>query len=243
MPSSGKGAAGLERGDELVRFLTGFTDRRAEAVGEAAYELLRQAFRGYPLERLVPLLRSEYDPVVESGSWILSELAIQAAPLLAEVAILLEHPSRTVRWNAVDTVHSAAGTEDGPVIAKAIARVADQWGPLRTRVMDFLAWSAREQVDAAVPHLTGEVRELTGWLAAAMRGGTTAEDVVPRLDSGDPVVRSFAAAVAVVFFDDDRRPLDHAAASADEDVRRFAARELATPPGRRARRRATVWRA
>lgn len=209
----------LGRGDELVARLRAGAGEDADAV---VYDLLTEMFDGYPLENLRPLLRSDDSTLVRHGIWIVSELGEAGTPLLDDVAPLLGHPHRNVRFFAIDTIITTTGAGDGETLARAVALVEDPESAVRWKVREMLAGVTAEQLNAAAAALTGRLAELTRWLV-----GVTPEDteaVVARLGDEDPVLRAFAAAAAVRLARDDPRALAHAAAMADEDLAKFAAR-------------------
>jgi len=93
--------------------------------GQAANDLLREFFYGYPLERLSVLLESDNPEAAKSGAFIASELGDRFAPLFAAVDRMLEHPVKAVRFDALDVVLVNGTPEHGETIAKAVVLVRD----------------------------------------------------------------------------------------------------------------------
>ena len=100
-------------------------------------EGIRVHVRGirYPVDRLGLLLGSENDWAVETGVWIASELGVDAAPLLDDLRVLLQHPSAAVRFYAADSIYGSAGDDRGDVIAEAIKLIDDPDRGVRWKVM------------------------------------------------------------------------------------------------------------
>lgn len=211
----------MERGDRLVEHVA------AGGNGPTANELLGEFFRGYPLERLRELLRSSDERVARVGAFIASELGDRFAPLLDEVPRMLEHPIRAVRFDALDAVLVNATSEHGEMIAKAILLVRDPEKGVRSQARRFLARATVEQLSASLPYFADtSVAALARWLLKSASSETDSREVLARLDADDGLTRMFASAAAARLAAHDIVPLEHAAASADPEVRSFAQQEL-----------------
>jgi hypothetical protein len=211
----------VSRGDELVEILIGPSSGTVDSES-VANELLKEFFGGYPLERLGLLLRSDEPVAVKTGAWIASELGERAAPLMNDISPLLDHPTRYVRFFAIDAVLAAANGDDGAFIARAVLLINDQDGALRWKALQLLARAADVQLAAAVPYLLdGQMRVLVEWLRTAYSA-----DISLRLEDPDLATRLVAVAAAARTADSDRSPLDRAAAGPDEEVASFAKEQL-----------------
>jgi hypothetical protein len=209
----------MSRGDELVEALRTGSAADPDA---AATELLDEFFGGYPVQRLADLLRADHDAAVRAGAWIASELGDRAAPVLDEVAPLLDSPIRYARFFAIDAVLVTATPAHGRLLAAAVQRVTDADDAVRWKATHLLAHASTPQLTAAVPYLRDErLRVLTTWLL----GDIAAADVTARLGADDRDDRLFAVASAVRSFDRDPAPLEAAASSADTEISSFAQRE------------------
>jgi hypothetical protein len=213
-------------GDELIRRISDRT-RSRKSRGEDAYALLQEAFRGFPVSKLVPLLRSDDSELVEVGIAILTELGTAAAPLLDEVERLLGHESRRVRYAAVEVVHASAGSEDGRTIGAAMGMLDDSDVAVRRAALYFLAHASPNQLSAAANHLgDSKAGLLAKWLADLHDRGSAVTEIAARLDSDDHLERMFAVAAAVRTVPFGESTLRTAARSDDQDIRVFAVREL-----------------
>ncbi len=208
------------RGDELIDRL------RAGGNDSSANDLLTEVFRGHPVKSLRRLLHSDEETAVKAGAWILSELGVRAAPMMADIVALLGHPLRYVRFFALDAVLASATAEDGAAVASAIGLINDPDDAVRWKALTFLAWASADQLAASVAHLRPPLRGLTEWLARASSGAATGRDVLTALDDPDRLARVFAAAAAVRLARRDRGLLERAAASADQEVSTFAREQL-----------------
>jgi hypothetical protein len=190
----------------------------------AANELLEAFFRGYPVERLNLLLRSDNGSAVRAGAWIASELGAKAAALLPQIASVLEHESRYVRFFAIDAVLAIATEADGSAVASAIERIHDDDQAVRWKALQLLAKASNEQLVSAVPFLSeGNLARGVEFLATASPGR---DEVIRRLAADDDLTRLVAVAAAARLAPEDETALQHARDSADPDVGRFAAEEL-----------------
>jgi hypothetical protein len=200
----------LVRGDDLV---TGLLDGAVADPDAAASDLLSQVFGGYPVDRLRPLLRSGRPEAVRAGMWVVAELGERAADLLDDVAGLLDHPSRYVRFFALDSVLSAADTRHGAVLTRAAELIADPDDAVRWKTMHLLARATDTQISA----IDGPVGQRVGGLIALSDG-----DLVARLADDDRTVRLLAAAAAARRAGADPAALDAAIAADDPEVSSFA---------------------
>nr|MDT0662604.1 hypothetical protein [Micromonospora sp. DSM 115978] len=198
------------RGDDLV---TGLLDGTVADPDTAASDLLSQVFGGYPIDRLRPLLRSERTEAVRAGMWVVSELGERAADLLDDVAGLLDHPSRYVRFFALDSVLAAADRRHGPVLTRAAGLVDDPDDAIRWKTMHLLARATDTQVTA----IGGPVGERFGALLALPDA-----DLIARLADADRTARLLAAAAAARRAGTDPTALDAAIAADDPEVSSFA---------------------
>jgi hypothetical protein len=212
-------SSSTERGDALIeRILT-----VGDIDGKASNDLITEFYtHGYPVEKLIPLLRSEDDKTVRTGAFLAEELGVKAAPLMPELMRLLGHRDRNVRFDILDAVLVAASSSDGEVIARAIALIDDPDRAVRAQTLDFLARADREQLVAGLPHVADrEVSAGLGWLVEVEESAAD-EQVVSRLIAEDRLVRWFAAVAAARAFRRSPDPLNRAAESSDEELRAFA---------------------
>jgi hypothetical protein len=206
-------------GDELIERLTAGGD------DETAYALLTEFFHGYPIERLRLLLRSQHEGAVKIGAWIASELGVQANPLVEEMAELLSHGSRYVRFFLLDSILSASTEQNGRSIAAAVKLIEDSDDAVRWKAMNFLARAKRSQLTAAQPYLTDTHAQLSAWLLETEQALST-EEVIARLESPDSLSRLVAAAAAARLGSHNLSALRHAAQSSDPEVQSFALEHL-----------------
>jgi hypothetical protein len=212
-------SSSTERGDALIeRILT-----VGDIDGKVSNDLIAEFYtHGYPVEKLIPLLRSDDDKTVKTGAFLAEELGAKAAPLMPELMRLLGHRDRNVRFDILDAVLVAASSSDGEVIARAIALINDRDRAVRSKTLNFLARADREQLVAGLPHVANrEVSAGLGWLVEVEESAAD-EQVVSRLIAEDRLVRWFAAVAAARAFRRSPDPLNRAAESSDEELREFA---------------------
>ncbi len=121
------------RGDTLIEHIL----RHGDTGGEISNDLIGEFYRHhYPVEKLIPLLRSESDETVRTGAFLVEELGAKAAPLLPELVRLLDHPDVWIKSGALSAVLVAATNQDGEIIGKAVSLITDGKRPIRRRVFD-----------------------------------------------------------------------------------------------------------
>src|SRR5258706_11447564 len=118
-------------------------------LGGVANELLSEYYRGSDVSSLRKLLHSGDDRIVDCGTWIACELAEVGKPLLPEVKRLLAHPSKGVRFWAIECVQEWAEASNSEELALAVSLAADSEGGVRWKAMEFLALATRPQLEAA----------------------------------------------------------------------------------------------
>jgi HEAT repeat protein len=207
------------RGDKLIEHILTVGDTG----GQVSNDLIGEFYtHGYPVEKLIPLLRSDDDETVKTGAFLAEELGTKAAPLMPELMRLLGHQDRNVRYDILDAVLVAASSSDGEVIARAITLMTDPDRAVRSKALNFLARADREQLVAGLPHVADrEVSAGLGWLVEVEKSAVD-EEVVSRLGDEDRLVRWFAAVAAARAFRRSPDPLNRAAESSDEELRAFA---------------------
>ncbi len=193
--------------------------------GDAVFELMKEFHKGYPLERLLPLLQSPDAEVCRAGAWIASEQGTKGRPLFEYVLPLLHHSNKKVRFWAVDCILCWAEPANGAGIATVLPLLEDSEYAVRWKTMGFIARIAKANLEAALGHLNSAdphspyIAKLA-WLTGA--GADGPEEVTSLLRSEDPVARKFAAAAAFRMARIDKEPLALAAAHSDPDVEKFA---------------------
>ena len=161
----------------------------------AAHELIRHFQKGYPLERLRELFRSELPHAVASAAYIASELGSGATPLIDDFPIALQHAESWGRSAGVDCVFNCASERDGEVVAMAVSLLSDPSIYTRGVALFRLRYADLRLIRAALPFLKAEpLGPLLAWFASD--GSHSHTVIVKRLRSLDPLERRVALASA-----------------------------------------------
>lgn len=201
---------------------------RHDRVGVLSNELLREFQRGYPLDDLEALLKSNDEDVVATAVWITSELGERCRPLLANVLPLLRHRMQRIRFWTLDCLFWAL-PHNGCYLAQAIKLLDDQKEGIRRKVLGLLLRLSREQLEAA-HHCVGpeglKPPESTGlnWLLSD--DALDPSKIERTLGSPDPIFRKFGAAAAARSSKQNKEPLIRASTVSDSDISIFASRLL-----------------
>jgi hypothetical protein len=223
----------MDRAKKLIEHLISNPDS-SESDG-VAYELLTEYQRGSPIESLRTLLSSSDDRLAGEGTWIASELPEEGKSLLDDVRRLLEHPSKKVRFWAIDCVHLWASSLNGNELSSAVALVDDVEKAVRWQAMGFLATISSEKLQAALTYLNTSnpkspcLHELH-WLLGPE--GSDPKRIMAGLRGSEARHRRFAAAAAFRIARSDLGPLQYGASTDDSDVAQFTGDMLKrlTPP-------------
>jgi hypothetical protein len=193
-------------------------------LGGVANELLSEYYRGSDVSSLRKLLHSGDDKIVDCGTWIAGELAEVGKPLLPELKRLLGHPSKGVRFWAIECVQEWAGPTNGYELASAVGLVDDAEQGVRWKAMSFVSMISREQLQAALAQLEADNPESPfadelRWILGP--NGSDSTQIAAGLRGSDPRHRKFAAAAAFRMAKSDSRPLRDATASDDPEIAQF----------------------
>jgi hypothetical protein len=206
-----------QRGDQLLGRI-----RSGIGSDDDVNELLAELYKGHPVSSVQQLVNGDRDEAVKAGAWIISELGKLAAPLMVQVAFLLQHPLRSARFFALDAVLVNASAGHGRLIADAIGLIDDHDSAVRWKAIGFLSRATPQQLRAGL-HETNSITiaALVKWL---LDNDSTdhSGDIIARLDDPDPCRRRFAAAAAARIANQTTLPLDRAALTGDEEIRSFA---------------------
>lgn len=191
-----------------------------------ANDLLREFHRGRPVHDLRRLLLASDVEITKIGVWIVSELGEKASSLLPEIARMLTHDSRDVRFWAIDAMLMCATPRDGRDLAVMVSRAADDSDEaVRWKAMDIMARASIEQLTAALRHLEQENSSsihIAGlrWLVGSC--GWNYDEINSLLQSDSPILRKYGAIAAARAATIIPGALGVAILSEDEDVKRFA---------------------
>jgi hypothetical protein len=191
----------------------------------ATLELLEEFQSGYPIARLRELLSGDSECGLRAGIWIASELGHRIRPVLDQVAPLLKHPLRVVRFFALDCVLTAAGKGDGPILGAAARLLLDEDSAVRWKAMSFLTAASEDQITEAAAHAgNSRLEELLFWLKRSRLHGASA--VSRKLSGSDPLEQRIASVAAARLAETDSSVLEIAARSVNFEVRDFAVERL-----------------
>ena len=204
--------------------------------GGLANDLLREFFRGYPVENLKLLIHSDLSSARGTASFIATELGLLAAPLLVDIASLLTQPTARSRYDALSALRACATYKDGWAIAIVLKCLDDPWPGVRMGAIDAVRVGERQALIAGFNHLKSKDPESVyarfgKAFLKAERGNN--EVIVTLISDKDPIVRRFGVGLAArprLVVDQTRLKL--AATSIDPEVSEYAtqATEHVLPP-------------
>lgn len=189
-----------------------------------ANELLGHFFRGYPLEKLSRILRSDDNDVSKIGVWIASELGARATAILNDIVPLLRHPTPYARFFAIDSILSSSTAINGEAIAAVVGLISDPDQSVRWKVFQFLARASMDQLRSALMHLDGDSPHAQGirHLLEPLRGN----EIISLLEGSNSILKRFGLAATVRISGSDDSPLQAATNSGDDEIRSWAEEEL-----------------
>jgi HEAT repeat protein len=206
-----------EQADRIIKaLLSGDKDD-----GSMGNELLNYFFRGVPVAKIKALLLCNDPEVAGESAWVLSELGARGQSVMRECKGLLSHPSSQVRRHFIETILSAATTEDGPLILEAIGHAEDVSGAVRWKVIFFLVRIDAERLRAAIA--SDPARE-SPWRTKLelLAGNPSTEEIKAMIADLDMTVRTIGIAAAYRIRSSEPDALKYALNSDDALVREFA---------------------
>lgn len=193
--------------------------------GVLVNKLLRHFHRGCPIENLRPLLASEHEKVVKVGIWLASELGSRAVALVDDVARLLDHPARYVRYFAMDCILTCTTRENENELAAVVSMLDDTDAAVRWGVLNFMSRATSSQLQGALAYFQrvnpGSLHAVgLRWLVG--EGGRDPEEAVSFIRSDNAVLRKYGVVAAARMAKLTREPLVVACSLRDQDVSGFA---------------------
>jgi hypothetical protein len=215
------------------------SDPRNPMAAEWANDLLAEFQDGYPIESLRLLLNSSDSKVVDTATWIASELGDCGKSLLPDIAKLLKHKSKAARYFAIDCLLMWAGDKDEREIASVIAMLEDVEPAVRRKAMAFLSRASADQLRAAARYINSAEPEsvhVRGLEALLNYENCNGMNVRTLLNNTDAICRKYGIVLAVrMFMHDNTCPNPATYTSDDDDISRFATdmSKLLEQPGSR----------
>lgn len=190
---------------------------------QAANDLLREFFRGYPVEHLRFFLNSQDVDVVSTGVWIASELGERNKSILADVLRLLDHPVKKVRFWALDCLFWAT-PENSADFAKGVTMLEDVESSIRWKALDLTARLSASQLEAALNgiKLSNPTSDhLTGLEFLLNQDSRDPDLIISNLKSASPILRKYGLIAAVRSPGLANEALEYAKSIQDPDIQSF----------------------
>lgn len=218
-------SSGAARGDTLIEHIL----RHGDTGGEVSNDLIGEFYRhNYPVEKLIPLLRSENDETVRTGAFLVEELGVKAAPLLPELIRLLDHTDAWVKSGVLSAVLVSATNKDGEIMGGAVSLIADGKRPIRRRAFELMARIDAPPLAAGVPYIKNpKIASLLEWALDVERESRDNDEVASRVQEPDGLGQVFAVVAAARVYARNPHYLQLAASLAESDAQSLAASELA----------------
>lgn len=211
--------------EQLVRDPEDFSDRGR------TYHLLKRFFRGYPVEKLRPLLNHNKKPVRREAVWIASELGDQACDLVPDVVPLLESDDRFLTYRALHVV-TVCWREHPDELVKLLRALDSSDVVIRGEALFLTSNLFRigdTEPDELKPCLEtfqadGEQAHARGLELVIEADGLTNDEIQSALRDDNGLVRRYAAVAAVRKFEGSPELYAELKESDDPDLVDFAER-------------------
>jgi hypothetical protein len=121
--------------------------------GKISNDLLTEFSRGYPIENLKRLIYSELLSARGTAAFISTELGVRAAPVLRDIASLLEMPTPRARYDALESLWMCATFKDGWAIGAVLQCLDDPWPGVRWGAINAVRIADRRALLAGCKYL------------------------------------------------------------------------------------------
>ena len=228
-------------GDKMVSLLM-LSDEElppefADQVGRIVNDLLGLLYEEYPIQRIVPLLRSDVFEVMSVALWLVDELPKRVIEVAGELVPLLAHEDWRTGRRAAWILGSIEQVETGiaAAIVSLLVEQPDLEGESSAEIvycaLRLLAGASTEQLeDVAEAVADEETREMLLWLAEDLDDREAEEShvkqIVQLVLSRDPLAGVFAAVAAARIVEVAAFPLEELADSGPFAIRDFARERL-----------------
>jgi hypothetical protein len=202
-----------------------------EGDSELTFALQSEFHKGFPLENLRPLLRSENLYTQGAAAYLVAEMSPRLSYgmncVVADIADLLDSKIVRIRFDAIEALLGCTTGADGIILGRVMLRLDDEVFGIRWKVAQFIRFAERWQLRLAVENAAALRPDSAFPILAKVHGqylNATTDTVRWLVEHPNPLVRRFGAAVAgrprsVV----DEQFLAMAEASHDDEVREIAA--------------------
>jgi hypothetical protein len=218
------------RADQLIDEL--LAEPRRFADSGRAYELLQTYFKGAPLDTLRPLLRSGDFLVQRAAAFVISELGVQACPLLDDVVPLIDSSDRYLAFHAMESVTVCATGARAPEFVHVVAKLEDPDEVLRSLSMFLMSNAETSQLVGAVEG--GLHSEHQEGLRLLVDASVSDEAVLAFIHSEEPLSRRYGAIAAARLYEKNPRLINEVRTNEDGEVGSFLDSVLRSRRGRRA---------
>lgn len=121
-----------------------------------ANQLLKEYFKGFPIDTLRPLLTSRDQNIRRAAIWIASELGSQGSSLLPEVITLLEDGDPFIQYNALESIMACAKGDYVNKFVYILYSLESGNDLIRQLAMRLASNASQEQIEAATVFLEAQ---------------------------------------------------------------------------------------
>ncbi|WP_206520762.1 hypothetical protein, partial [Mesorhizobium sp. M7A.F.Ca.CA.004.11.2.1] len=175
-----------------------------EGNSKLTFALQSEFHKGFPLENLRPLLTSDNLHTQAAAAFLTAEassrIGYKMNCVVAEIADLLDSQVSGIRFDAIEALLGCTTPADGAILGRVMLRLDDEHAGVRWRVVQFICLAERWQLKLAVENAAA-LRPDSAFKTLVNAYGhyfmPSSKDLRQLLEHADPVLRRFAAAVAI----------------------------------------------
>ncbi len=213
------------KGEELIKDLIAnpsLFERRGQG-----YQFLEECFTGFPLENLIPLLKSDDEDILKPTIVIISELAFQAFDLIPYVAPLINCEDSFIRYYAIECMFSNSSGVYIDEFIHVINGISDQDQSIRNLIMRLLSNADRYQLEAGVRlvanyKIANYKLHQDGLRKLLSSDNMDDNEIMQMLNSNEPLLQQYGVMIAKKVYKNNSKLIDYALTSKNEDVKDFS---------------------
>jgi hypothetical protein len=180
--------------------------------------------RGYDIEKLRPLLRSESERVLRSAVWIASELADTTGAFVQEAVDALQSHDRFVRYYSLDVLMLGTSRARCHQFHNIAAALEDADAAVQEKAMFLLSRANAAQIQEASDYYRVQESSTHEFGLQMMSRGNDLglPDLQSMLGAQDSLLRKYGAIVAERLYPRYKEALEGLTSVEDESVKAFA---------------------
>jgi len=193
---------------------------------QKGYSLLKEFFRGMPIEALIPLLKSNDGIILKTGISIVSEMGDKVCSLMPYIATLINSEDAFIRYCTLECILLCGKGEYVNEFIHLINSINIKDGNSKHLEMLLLYNAEMAQLEEGYKLVSenkiADHKLHEYGLNKLMNRNNSEEEIIEMLDSVEPLTQRYGAIISARIYERSPELIKHALQSTDHDVKEFA---------------------